>query len=117
MNRENIKKLLKNKTAIVIFVCIAALVLLIAVWKVFFGSTELASHQTEEEIRLCNLLEKIEGVNNPAVMISKSDGEITGAVVVFDGADSILTRMRVLDVTTVALSIGKGNIQVYPSGN
>lgn len=117
MKRENIKNLLKNKTFVIVCICVIALVLLIAVWKVFFTSEKTTVLQTEEEVRLCNLLKKIEGVNDPAVMISSSDGEIVGAVVVFEGSDSILTRIRVIDVTATALSIEKGKIQVYPSKN
>lgn len=113
----NIKKLFGGRTARIILVCVAALVLLLAVWKVFFGGkTENESYRpTEQEERLCLILSRIEGVKGATVMISENGGAAVGAVIVFEGADSILTRMRVLEVTSNALNIGKEYILVYPA--
>ena len=117
MNRERIKSFFGNRTVKILLIAAAALLLLLAVWKVFFRATDKPTpyEATAQEERLSNLLSQIEGVQNATVMISLADGAPVGAVVVFDGADSILTRIRVIDVASNALNIKKKLILVYPS--
>ena len=118
MKKENLKAFFQNKTVRILLVALAALLLLLAVWKVFF-STETkkpsAYQPTAQEERLEQLLSQIEGVRNATVMISVADDETVGAVVVFEGADSILTRIRVIEVASNALNLSKERILVYPS--
>ena len=107
---------LKSKTAKILLLCLFALLLLLAVWRVFFKDSGSEGYQaTEREKRLCLLLAEVEGVGNAKAMISEDDGVPVSAIVIFDGADSILTRMRVLDITATALNIDKKNVQVYPA--
>lgn len=114
--KEKFLKLWNNKTVRILFICIAALFLLLAVWKVFFGGDSASPYsQSEEEKRLCRLLESVEGVNGATVMITEEGGCAVSAVIVFNGADSLLTRMRVIDITASALNLAKGNILVYPA--
>ena len=120
MAGEGIKKFLKSRTARILLLGLAALILLLAVWKVFFSDTgassSTASYQpTEREARLCRLLAGGEGIGNATAMITEEDGVPVSAIVVFDGADSILARMRVLDITATALNIEKKYVQVYPA--
>ena len=117
MKKENLKALLRNKTVRILLVALAALLLLVAIWKVFFRTENKPTtyQATAQEERLEQLLSQIEGVRNATVMISVSGEETVGAVVVFEGADSILTRIRVLEVTSNALNLGKEHILVYPS--
>lgn len=120
MAGEGIKKLLKNRTARILLLCLTALLLLLAVWKVFFSdagaSSSAATYQsTEREARLCQLLKGVEGIGNATAMITEEDGVPVSAIIVFDGADSILARMRVLDITATALNIEKKYVQVYPA--
>lgn len=115
-----IGKLLNSKTAKTVLLAVAAVLLLAAVWLVFFGggkekTAESAYVPTEREARLCRLLEEVEGVGSVTAMISEEDGVPTSAIVVFGGADSILSRMRVLDITAKALNLKKSCIQVYPA--
>ena len=109
------KNFLKSKTAKILLLCLLALLLLLAVWKVFFGTTTEEYHSTEREQRLCQLLSQVEGIGNAKAMISEEGGVPVSAIVVFEGADSILTRMRVMDITATALNIDKKNVQVYPA--
>ena len=110
------KDFLKSKTAKILLLCLLALLLLLAVWKVFFGAQNADEYRaTEREQRLCQLLSEVEGIGNAKAMISEEDGVPVSAIIVFEGADSILTRMRVLDITAAALNIDKKNVQVYPA--
>lgn len=122
MGGDRIKKLLKSRSARIILLCLAALLLLLAVWKVFFdmGSASSSYQPTEREARLCQLLSGVEGIESATAMITEKDGIPVSAIVIFDGADSILTRIRVIDITAGALGIERKNVQIYPanqSGN
>lgn len=114
MNREKITKFLSDKTVRAIALAVVALLLLFAVWRVFFGGETSASlSHTEEELRLSALLGQIDGVGEAEVMITSEDGKAVSAIVVCHGADSILTRIRVIDVTVTALGVERGNVLVY----
>lgn len=116
MARDGIKNFLRNRTVRIILLSLVALALLLAVWKVFFREGPSSSYEpTERELRLCRLLEGVEGIENAMAMITEEEGKPVGAIVIFDGADSILTRMRVLEITAQALNIEKKNVQVYPA--
>lgn len=119
MSREKIKKLFSDKRVRIVSICVLALLLLLVVWKVFFpGNTKASSvlaQQSEQEARLSAILNEIEGVDGATVLISESAGEVVGAVVVIRGQDSILTRMRVIDVVSNALNLKKEKILVYPA--
>ena len=122
MAGERIAKFLKNKTARTVLILLGALLLLLLVWLVFFPSDEKdatvsSTYQpTEREARLCKLLSDVEGIKNATAMITEENGVPVSAIVVFEGADSILSRMRVLDITATALNIERKYVQVYPAG-
>lgn len=112
----DVKKFLGSKTTRIVLLCLAALLLLFAIYKVFFRESDKADYRpTERESRLCRLLSEVEGVGNAEAYITEEEGVPVGAVVVFEGADSILTRMRVMEITARILNIGKNDVQVYPS--
>lgn len=114
MAGDGLKNFLKSKTARILLLCLAALLLLFAVWKVFFGAS--ASYlPTEREARLCLLLSDVEGVGNAKAMVTEENGIPVSAVVLFEGADSVLTRIRVLEITAAALHIDRKYVQVYPA--
>lgn len=120
MKGVEIKKLFQNKAVRYILICVGALILLLLVWKFFFSDSagkNGAYARTDAEERLCTLLEEIDGVKKATVMITETDGKQVGAVIVFDGTDSLLTRIRVIDVTAAALNVERGNILVYASKN
>ena len=110
-------KVLKSRNTRILLLCLAALLLLLAVWKVFFGASSASSsyEPTEREARLCRLLSEVEGIENATAMITEENGVPVSAIVVFEGADSILSRMRVMEITAAALNISKKNVQVYPA--
>lgn len=113
-----LKQIRENKAVRYLLIGIGALVLLLVLWKVF-GSTSSATsvyEPTQTESRIVKLLSGVEGVSDATVLIAESDGEAVSAVVVYEGEDSILVRMRILDITSAALNINKSNVQVYPAG-
>ena len=92
--------------------------MLLLVWKVFFPSAERTGsgyQPTEQERRLAAILSQIDGVESATVMINLQDGSAVGAVVVFEGEDKILTRMRMIEVAASALGIDKNNVLVCPA--
>ncbi len=106
----------RNRTVKIVCIGLAALLLLLAVWLVFFRTDGAETHAlSEREARLVRILGEVEGVKEVTAMVTEEDGKPVCAVVVFAGADSILTRLRVLDITAAALGIGKANVQVYPA--
>lgn len=118
MKKESIKNFFNNKTARVVTILLIALLLVFAVYRVFFKDKEQSSagyEATELEDRLSKILSKIDGVGNASVMVSENEGKAVSAVIVFYGADSILTRIRVIDAAAGALGIGKDKILVYPA--
>ncbi len=108
----------KNRTVRIVAVCIAALLLLLAAYKVFAGgcSSKKESYTpTEREERLILLLGEIEGVKEVKAMVTEEGGVPVGAVIVFEGEDGFLTRMRLTDVTAAALNIDRKAVVVYAS--
>ena len=119
MSENPIKKLFANKTVRIVALSVIALLLLLAVWAVFFRkekSVETSVYRpTERESRLSLLLAEIEGIDRATVMIGEEDGEPASVVVVFEGTDSLLTRMRIMEVAASALRIDRGQVLVYPA--
>lgn len=113
-----LKQIWANKTVRFILIGVGALVLLLVLWKVFgtAAPTAEAYEPTQEEARIVKLLSGLEGIDGATVIIGHTNGEPASAVVVYKGENSILVRMRILDVTSAALNIEKKNVQVYPAG-
>ncbi len=112
----NVKELLKNKTVRIILIGGAALLLLLAVWLVFFRQDSPSGYSaTEQEKRLSVLLGEIEGVKSATVMITEKEGAPVSAVVIFEGDDGILVRTRLMEVAASALALKTRDILVYPA--
>ena len=117
---EKIKRLWQNKTVRIVLVCALSLVLLLAIWLVFFHSPEgkstTASYEaTALEERMAQLLCKIEGVEDATVMVGEENGVPVSAVVIIKGDVGLLTRLRVTDATANALNIARQDVLVYPA--
>lgn len=112
-----VKELLQNKTARLVLLGVAAVLLLLLVYFVFFGGeTQSGYTATEQEKRLSILLGEIEGVKSATVMITEREGTPVSAVVLFEGEDGILIRTRLMEVAASALSLRTRDILVYPAG-
>ena len=113
-----LNELKKNKTFRIIAILVAALLLLLAVWAVFFKKGSSGTYApTEAEARLSILLNEIEGVQKTTVMITERDGLPVSAVVVFEGEDGILIRSRLIEASAKALSLNARDILVYPANH
>lgn len=116
--KEALKKLWENKTARILLIALIALALLLGCWFVF-GKTEVAPTgtyaPTAQEERIGALLSEIDGVERVAVMVTEENGVPVSAVVVFDGEDGILVRLRITQITANALNLADNRIYVYPS--
>lgn len=115
MKKGALKDFFANKTVRIVLLCVAALLLLFAVWKVFFQadvSRKNGYAATAEELRLSALLEKIEGVGDATVMVNTAEDGAKNVVVVFDGTDGILTRLRITEVVSSAMGIPASSVLV-----
>lgn len=109
---------LQNKKIRVILIGLAAILLLLLVWAVFFKGEKSAGYTpTAQEAKLSVLLREIEGVESVTVMISERDGTPVSAVVVFVGEDGILVRTRIMEAAASALSLQTRDIHVYPANH
>lgn len=68
---------------------------------------------TSEEQRLSSILGNIDGAGKVETMITSQNGEIVGVLVIADGADSIMVRLRLMDATATALGVSKDKINVF----
>lgn len=97
---------------------IALVVLLIVAVFLLFGdgkkqSSLSDSFRSDTELRLVALLESMDGVGDAEVMVTENDGDVTGVVVVCDGANSIVVRNDILNAVSTALDINKNIIAIY----
>ena len=118
--KEAVRKLWANKTARILLISGAALILLLVSWLVFGkgGSQTAASTgyiPTEQEERLAAILSRVEDAGNVSVLITEEDGAAVGAVVMFDGPDGILVRLRLTQIAARALGIAENRVLVCPS--
>ena len=111
------KKVLENRTVRIVLFCVLALLLLAAIWRVFVAGESAAGSydETEKEARISAMLERVDGIEDASVMIVEEDGRAVSAIVVYSGEDSILSRMRILEIASSALGLPKEKVQVYLS--
>ncbi len=110
-----LKEVLKKRAVRIILLLVCALLLLLAAYKVFAGGEKRQTRYvpTEREERLLILLTGIEGVKDAKVMITEEDGVAVAAIIVFEGEDGFLTRVRLIDVAAAALNIERSSVIVF----
>lgn len=79
--------------------------------------TATQSLQNDEEARLSAILSTLEGAGEVQTMITKSDGNITGVLIVADGAKNPTTRLRLMRACASALGISEDIICVQSKQN
>lgn len=77
------------------------------------SSTVGSAEMDEDESRLAAILEGLEGVGEVETMITRSDGEIVGILVIAEGAEDIAVRLRLLSAVTTAMGVDKQIVNVY----
>lgn len=69
--------------------------------------------KSETENKLMGILSNIAGVGKTDVMVTESNGEIVGVVIVCEGAKNLMTRSDILNAVSTALKINKKIIAIY----
>lgn len=97
-----------------------AAVLIIAVALVIYSNVALKSESetavestmTEEEERLSNILENIDGAGEVEVMISRKGDEVVGILVIAEGADDISVILKLQRATVSAMGVDKSVVEI-----
>ena len=80
-----------------------ALLLIFAVWKIFYPS----------EQKLCALLKEIDGVGDVNVMICESEDGVQSVVVVCEGANDLRVNMNIREAVAAALGTDEKSVKIY----
>ncbi len=116
--KQTLAAVRENKTARILLLAGAALLLLLTCWLVF-GNRQAQDASgyvpTDREARLSALLSEVDGAGEVTVLISEEGNTATGAVVLFDGEDGILVRLRLTQIVARALGIAENRVLVCPS--
>ncbi len=99
---EKIKGIKNIKIIVLIFIIAIALIIYSNV------ATTKQSEQTfqnDEEARLSSILSSVEGAGEVETMITKSSGQVVGVLVIAEGANNPLVRLRLLQATSSALGV------------
>ena len=118
---EALKRLKEKRFREILFIGLAALLLLVAAYFVFIGNAGAETERTDgvremsdEESRLCSILSRIEGVGAVEVYINADEeGNARSAVIEFEGADSLSVRMDVMRAAAGALGISQKDVLIY----
>lgn len=120
--KSNLKSLSKKDIILCIAVGIAVILLTLGSSNVINNKNVRSdnintsnSHSTEFEIRLSEILGKIDGAGNVNVLVNHREGsdEIIGAVILFEGADLPETRIKLQLATQTALGIEAAKIKIF----
>lgn len=101
---------------------IIALIFIIAISLIIYSSVATSKQtektfQNEDEFRLASILSSIDGAGEVETMISKSSGEIVGVLVIADGANNPLVRLRLLQAASSALGVDSDVVSVLSRKN
>ena len=76
--------------------------------------SETNATYSENEEKLADILERIEGIGKTKVMITYTDEEkVNGVIVVAEGADNPLSEWKIRHAVQTALKIDYHSIEVY----
>ncbi len=93
-----------------------ALLLLFAVWRIFYdegGEGEAAAVGSDSEKRLCALLGEIDGVGDVRVMICEDEDGAKSVVVVCEGANDLRVNMDIREAVSAALGTDEKSVKIY----
>ena len=78
------------------------------------GDAETAAVMNDEEQRLAAVLSGIDGAGSVETMISRgTEGEITGVLVIAEGAEDITVMLRLMSAAATALGVDRKLVDVY----
>ena len=116
--REKLKGRLKSgKIKDLLIIAGLALLLVFAVWRIFYKPDDLSTQTgvsgTESERALTALLGEIEGVGEVNVMICEDEEGVQSVVVVCDGAKNIRVNSDIREAVAAALGTEEKNVKIY----
>ncbi len=100
----------------VIIIAVLALVLIIAIWQIFYKNDEVDANTavaSEAEQKVSKLLAEMEGVGAAEVMICETEEGVQSVVVVCEGANSLQVIMDVREAVAAALGTQAKSVKVY----
>ena len=121
-------KFTKEKLRDVLLVSCLALLLVFAVWKIFYtpssasrfsagnaGTSAAATDSaSEKEKSLAAFLSEMDGVGTGEVRICEDENGVMSVAVVCDGAKNILVNSNIREAVSAALGVDEKNVKIYP---
>lgn len=125
MSEKSTKKVLRlgyAKIRDIVLLSVLAILLIFAVYKIFYNDTtykisETVSLSNNNELSLKKLLSEIDGVGDVDVMILEEENDVKSVIIVCDGANNIRVNLIVLEATSTALNVDRNNIKIYLKKN
>lgn len=109
-----LKRIITTRAAKIFLCILGAFLLLFLIKSAFFDEKSAEnSVKTEEEARICAILQEIDGVDSAEILVSRKDSGRVSAVVVYRGEDSLMTRNHIVSVVENALQAECENVLVY----
>ena len=112
-NQPIFKKILAVKNLKIMVIAIIISIGLIIYSDVSTNESGAVSNMDQEEIRLASTLSQIEGVGAVQTMITRNGSEVTGVLVIAEGAENISVMLKLLDATSTVMGVDKSVIEVY----
>ena len=106
---EKIKGIKNIKIIVLIFIIAIALIIYS---NVATTKKSAQTFQNDEETRLSSILSSVEGAGEVETMITKSSGQVVGVLVIADGANNPLVRLRLLQAASSALGVDSEIVSV-----
>ena len=111
------RKVMNGKIKDILILSVLALVLLVAVWKIFYTDEEKSSlsnaYASSTEEKVSRLLSQIEGVGEADVMICETEEGVQSVVVVCEGANDLQVIMDVREAVAAALGTEEKAVKIY----
>ncbi len=107
------RDLLQKKNKWFVLLILGVLLVIIAMPTTGTKSESEEKYALEEEMRLKNILEKMEGVGNTKIMITYQDSRtVEGVVVIADGAGNAAIAKNITDVVQALFDVDSHRIKV-----
>lgn len=112
-NHPSVKKVLAIKNLKIMVVAIIIAIGLIIYSTIETTATTESTYMDQEEIRLATTLSNIDGVGEVKTMITRNGDEISGVLVIAEGAENISVMLKLLDATATVMGVDKSIVEVY----
>ena len=116
-NAANKKRfVLDGKIKDILLISVLAIVLIFAVWKIFFTDerqSQTMASASENELKVCRLLEEIDGVGEAEVVVCETENGVRSVVVVCEGGNNLQVIMNVREAVAAALGTEEKYVKVY----